>query len=103
MYFTITGTFARYGHEFMKEGMKVKLEKEPENEYDSEAIRVEMPGLGLIGYVANSIHTVIGESLSAGRLYDRIGDIAAGEVLYILPQGVVCRIIDDEEFNQVIL
>lgn len=27
-------------------------------------------------YVANSSYTVIGESMSAGRLYDKIGDTA---------------------------
>ena len=48
--------------------MKVKLVKEPDNEVDSEAIKVEMPGIGQIGYVANSPYTVIGESMSAGRI-----------------------------------
>ena len=42
IYFTITGTKYRYGHDFMKPGMKVKLVKEPDNPYDKEAIRVEM-------------------------------------------------------------
>ena len=73
IYFTITGTNYRYGHDFLKPGMKVKLEKEPDNQYDAEAIRVMMKGLGQIGYVANSTHTVKGESWSAGRIYDRIG------------------------------
>ena len=53
-----------------------KLEKEPDNEYDKEAIKVTYEGLGKIGYVANSSYTVIGESMSAGRLYDKIGDAA---------------------------
>ena len=45
----------------------MKLVKEPDNEYDKEAIRVELDGLGLVGYVANSPGTVQGESMSAGR------------------------------------
>ena len=48
--------------------MKVKLVKEPDNEYDKEAIRVETKGLGKIGYVANSPYTVLGESKSAANL-----------------------------------
>ena len=36
IYFTITGTKYRYGHDFLKPGMKVHLEKEPDNEYDAE-------------------------------------------------------------------
>ena len=59
--------------------MKGKLLKEPDNEYDKEAIKVEMPGIGQMGYVANSPYTVVGESYSAGRLYDKIGDTAKSE------------------------
>ena len=62
VYFTLTGTQHYYGKDFLKKGMKVRLIKEPENEYDREAIRVELPGLGKIGYVANSTRTVLGES-----------------------------------------
>ena len=66
--------------------MQVKLIKEPDNEFDKEAIKVEMEGLGQVGYVANSVHTVRGESMSAGRLYDKIGDTAEGTVLYVLEE-----------------
>lgn len=59
---------------------------------DKEAILVKIEGLGDIGYVANSPYTVLGESMSAGRIYDKIGDTALGEVLYILSQGVLCKI-----------
>ena len=90
IYFTIAGTKHHYGQEFMEKGMAVRLEKEPDNEYDTEAIRVTMEGLGLVGYVANSPYTVLGESYSAGRLYDKIGDKAEGTVLYVLDKGVLC-------------
>ena len=45
---TITGLNFRFGSDFLKKGMKVKLVKEPENEFDKEAIRVELKGLGTI-------------------------------------------------------
>ena len=64
-YFTLTGTKHYYGRDFIEKGMQVKLVKEPDNDYDREAIRVELPGLGKIGYVANSPYTVAGESMSA--------------------------------------
>ena len=92
IYFTITGTKYRYGHDFMKPGMKVKLEKEPDNQYDAEAIKVMMTGLGLVGYVANSTYTVKGESWSTGRIYDKIGKKATGTVRFILADGVVCKL-----------
>lgn len=91
-YFTIAGTNHHFGNEFMEPKMQVKLIKDPENEYDKEAIKVEMEGLGLVGYVANSAHTVQGESMSAGRLYDKIGDTATGTILYVIPQGVICYV-----------
>ena len=92
MYITIAGTNHYFGTEFMEKGMKVMLVKEPDNEHDREAIAVKMAGLDRIGYVANSPYTVLGECMSAGRLYDRIGDEAEAEIMYVLPKGVVCRI-----------
>lgn len=90
IYFTIAGTNYVYHSDFMKPGMQVKLVKEPDNQADHEAIRVEMQGLGKVGYVANSPWTVLGESVSAGRLYDKIGETAMGEILYVLDKGVLC-------------
>ena len=63
--------------------MKVKLVKESDNEYDKEAIQVKMKELGKVGYVANSPYTVKGESMSAGRLYDRIGDKAKEKIPFV--------------------
>ena len=92
IYFTLTGTKYYLGNGFLKRGMKLELEKEPENDYDKEAIQVKMKGLGKIGYVANSPYTVIGESRSADRLYDKIGDTAAAKVVLITPGGVLCKV-----------
>lgn len=92
MYFTIAGCNHYFGSDFMEKGMKVKLVKEPDNEYDKEAIQVKIKGLGKVGYVANSPYTVKGESMSAGRLYDRIGDKAKGKVVFVIEGGAVCKI-----------
>ena len=54
-------------------------------------------------YVADSPFTVMGESMSAGRLYDKIGDKAKRKVVFAADGGVVCRIINtDKEQNPVI-
>ena len=90
IFFTITGTCFYHGKDFFEKDMSVKLVKEPDNAHDKEAIKVELEGLGLIGYVANSPNTVIGESYSAGRLYDKIGDTAEGTVLFNVDSGVLC-------------
>ena len=95
IYFTITGTNFRYGQDFFEPGQRVTLIKDPDNEYDSEAIKVEMAGLGQVGWVANSVGPKLGESWSAGRLYDKIFDGAIGEVVYVLPWGVVCVLVEE--------
>ena len=92
IYFTIAGMKHYYGNEFVETGMEVKLEKDPDNEADKEAIKVEMEGLGTIGYVGNSPYTVVGESMSAGRMYDKIGDKAVGVVKYKLTNCVLCEV-----------
>ena len=91
-YFTLTGTKHYFGTDFLKKGMKVQLIKEPDNPYDKEAIRIEIEPLGKIGYVANSSYTVLGESMSAGRLYDKIKHKATGKVQFITEQGVICSL-----------
>lgn len=91
-FITITGLNHRYGQAFLEPKMKVLLVKEPNNEYDGEAIKVMLDGLGHIGYVANSTYTVLGDSLSAGRLYDKIGQTAIAKVKYVLPKGVICSV-----------
>ena len=88
LYFTISGCKHYYGTDFMEKGMKVQLV------FDKEAIQVMVKGLGKCGYVANSPYTVKGESMSAGRLYDKIGDTAKGKILFVLDQGVLCKITD---------
>lgn len=94
LYITVAGANHYYGSEFLEKGMKVRLEKEPDNEYDREAIAVKLEGLGKIGYVANSPYTVQGESVSAGRLYDKIGAQAEAKVVFVLPQGAICKVIN---------
>ena len=97
IYITIAGAQFRYGSDFLEKGMTVKLVKEPDNEYDKEAIRVELKPIGTIGYVANSVKTVIGDCYSAGRLYDKIGDKAKAEILYVLPNGIVAVVKEDKK------
>ncbi|MBR2669447.1 MAG: HIRAN domain-containing protein [Solobacterium sp.] len=100
MYFTVTGINYRYGTEFLNKGDIVRLVKEPENEYDKEAIKVEMEGLGQIGYVANSWRTVIGESFSAGRLYDKIPEVTYGTILHVLKNDAIGMIETEHTLDQ---
>ena len=91
MYFTIAGCNHYYGSDFMEKGMKVKLVKEPDNEY------------GKVGYVANSPYTVKGESMSAGRMYDKIGGKAKGKIVFVTDGGVICKVISDGKDKPVMI
>ena len=96
IYFTIAGTQFYHGKDFFEKDMEVKLVKEPDNPFDKEAILVKVEGLGDVGHVANSPYTVVGESYSAGRLYDKIGDTAEVYVLYVVDNGVLVFVTIDE-------
>lgn len=98
IFITITGTSFRHGSEWLSKGDVVTLVKEPDNEYDSEAIKVVVEPVGKIGYVANSAKTVIGDCYSAGRIYDKIGDTAKAKVKFILDDGsVICKLKKSKE------
>ncbi len=56
LYFTIAGCSHYFGSDFIEKGMKVKLEKEPDNAYDKEAIQVKVKGLGKIVGKKEIIH-----------------------------------------------
>ena len=43
-------------------------------------------------YVANSTNTVIGDSWSAGRMYDHIGKKADAVVKLVTERGVLCKV-----------
>ena len=47
---------------------------------------------GYMGYVANSAYTVLGDSMSAGRIYDKIGKKAKAKVGLVTDHGTICSI-----------
>ena len=97
IYVTIAGMNFRYGTYMIEKNMekkeiRIKLVKEHDNKFDNEAIKAELKPFGTIGYVANSVHTVIGECYSAGRLYDKIGESVEAVAEYVTEKGVICRV-----------
>lgn len=99
MYITITGLNYYFGAKPFKIDRIVKLVKEPDNENDDEAIRVELPYIDTIGYVANSTHTVYGGTQSAGRIYNKIGDTAYAQVKFITHAGVIAQVLPVESIE----
>ena len=97
IYITITGGNNYFGKAPFKVGRIFKLEKEPDNLHDNEAVKVSHPFIGTVGYVANSVHTVYEGTHSAGRLYDKIGDTAYVKVMFITHSSVIARLLTDDE------
>lgn len=93
MYITIVGTFKYFGPEIFKINQTLWLEKEPNNDYDEEAIRVVSETGATLGYVANSMHTKAKGTRSAGRIYDTFEDKAKIQVRFILKDSIIAQII----------
>lgn len=89
---TITGISYFIDSLDLEAHQKIILKKEPSNKYDKEAIGVYMNDTIQIGYVANSIRTVAKGTYSAGRLYDKIGDVALAEILIIINNTAIARL-----------
>lgn len=93
-YISITGFKNYCGIAPFRIGYLVRCEKEPDNQYDGEAIKCLMPVFGTVGYVANSSGTVAGGTMSAGRVYDKVGKIFYVRVMFTTFTKVICRIED---------
>ena len=100
MYVTITGLNHYYRTKPFVPGRVVALVKEPDNECDSEAIRAEMLYIGKVGYVANSAYTVYNGTMSAGRLYDKIGAHAYAKVMFVTHSSVIAQVLDIAEAGE---
>ena len=92
-FLTITGQKHYYGLKPFTVGQTVKLVKEKDNEFDGEAIRVELPFIGTVGYVANSSYTTYIGTYSAGRLYDKIEDYAYARVLFVTHSSAIALLV----------
>ncbi len=91
-FITITGAKHYHGMAVFKIGALVSCEKEPENPYDSEAIRAVLPIYDTLGYVANSPYTKAVGTMSAGRVYDTVGDQFFVRILFIAGSTVICKV-----------
>ena len=98
MYITITATHKLHGTKPLKLNSIVKLVKEPDNKYDTEAIACEMIHFGKIGYVANSTNTVVTGCMSAGRVYDKINDEYFARIKFITGQIAIAKILSSDEY-----
>ena len=93
VYITITGVNHYLGIKPYKIGRIVRLEKELDNSYDQNAIRVTLPYIDTVGYVANSVNTVYTGTHSASRIYDKIDNYAYAEIMFITHSSVIAKVL----------
>ena len=91
-YLTITGFRNYHGSRPFAIGNLIRCCKEPSNPYDGEAIQCSLPVLCTVGYVANSVSTVVLGTMSAGRLYDQVPERFYVRVMFITDRNIICRV-----------
>lgn len=91
-YITITGFHHYYGKQPFSIGNIMKCMKEESNPYDAEAIKVVLPYIGTVGYVANSPTTVAGGTMSAGRVYDHVRKKFYARVMFTTATKIICKL-----------
>lgn len=96
-FITITGIDHYYSKKPFEIGRVFKIIKEPDNDYDNEAICAFLPFIEKIGYVANSTRTVYQGTVSAGRLYDKIDDYAYAKTMFITHSSVIALVLDKDD------
>lgn len=100
MYATIVGLNNYEGSKVFKIGSIVRLVKEPDNDYDLEAIACESKYVGKTGYIANSAKTVTKGTMSAGRIYDKIDDVSFCEVKFVSNDSVIAKVLTYEQIKE---
>ena len=95
MFITIIAFNKFHGSKPLRVNGIVKLVKEPDNKYDTEAIACEMRYFGKIGYVANSVNSVI---MSSGRVYDKIEDEYYARIKFISDHNAIAKVLSSDEF-----
>lgn len=93
IYITIVGFTNYYGKEPFKIGTEFTCVKEPDNAFDSEAIKVIFPLFGTVGYVANSVNTKANGTSTAGRVYDKVGDRFTVTVLFSTNTKIIAQVV----------
>ncbi|MGP1512838.1 MAG: DNA-binding protein [Gemella haemolysans] len=93
-YITITGMKHFFGTTVFRVGDVISCEKEFDNDFDEEAIKVMMKAFGKVGYIANSSGTVAKGTKSAGRIYDKVGDKFFVRVCFVTGGSVIAEVVN---------
>ena len=93
IFVTIVGSAHHYGPSPLKIGIIVKLSKDIENVFDPDAISVSLPGLGVVGYVANSDTTIAEGTKSASDIQNIIKNEAFCRIMFKTTDRIIGKIL----------
>lgn len=91
-FITITGFKNYYDQTPFSIGNLIRCSKEPNNIHDEEAIKCTLPMIGTVGYIANSVYTVAGGTMSAGRIYDQVEKRFYVRVMFTTSSKIICKV-----------
>ncbi len=96
MFVTVTRFKGYQGKVPFTIGSRLLCCKDPNNTYDTEAIRVLARGGVMVGYVANSVSTKANGTMSAARIYDYVGNRFLIEVCFSTQTKVICQVLQKD-------
>lgn len=98
IFITVNAFSMFHGAKPFKRDAIIRLAKDKGNTYDDEAIACEMRYFGRVGFVANSVNTVVKGCMSAGRIYDKIEDGYFAKVKFLTKNEAIAKILTLEEY-----
>lgn len=96
MFVTVTRFKSCQGKSPFPIGARLLCRKDPNNIYDTEAIRVFARGGIAVGYIANSASTKANGTMSAARIYDYVGRQFLIEVCFSTQTKVICQVLQKD-------
>lgn len=93
MFITIVGIDYYLGIDSLHINQELYLEKDYDNKYDDEAIKVKTDSGVTCGYVANSVDSVARGAHSAGYVYELIKEKQKIKILFITDNKALAKII----------
>ena len=98
-YVTIAETGKYYGRFPFKAGGIVKISKDRGNGR-RKGIRVTLPLLGIIGYLAPEGEMLVEGTLGADKIYNKIGNYAYAQIMFVSDFSVIAKILHPKEVEK---
>ena len=96
MFVTVAGFSSYHGAAPFAIGARFICIKEPDNKYDDDAIAVVGADGEKLGYLANNAGTKANGTMSASRIYDRVGKRFVIEVCFTTRTKIICHVVNTD-------